>query len=89
MKAIVADGHQFANETVALHPGALAHHDALLNFAKWPYEDPIAEGAFIEVARFNKGHPCAQSHIAHLALENAGFRHDARCCKSLQSLQWT
>ena len=66
MKAIVADGHQFANEAVALHPGALAHHDALLNFAKWPYEDPIAEGAFVKVAWLNDGHVFTRLYAAQL-----------------------
>ena len=52
-ETIVADGHQFANEAVALHLGALAHHDALLNFAEWSHEDPVRQGAFIEVAGFD------------------------------------
>ena len=55
-EAIVADGHQFANEAVALHLGALAHHDALLNFAEWSHEDPVRQRAFIEVAGFDDCH---------------------------------
>jgi len=53
-----------------LHPGALAHHDALLNFAKWPHEDPVTEGSFIEVARFNKGHVFAKTDVSNQSAIN-------------------
>jgi hypothetical protein len=76
-KAILANRHQFSDETVGLYPGARTDNRALLNFGKRPDETIVANFAAVEIARFYNGNALTEFNVAHSSLMQFRRVHDA------------
>src|SRR4051812_6388537 len=75
-KAILADGYQFADEGVRLHPRAGTDHDAFLYFGERPDKAVVAYLAAIKIARLDDLDARAEIDVAHAGLMHLGPVHD-------------
>jgi hypothetical protein len=74
-KAIVANGHQFADKAVALHPGPGTDFDPFLDFTERTNENPVTEPAFIQVGRLYNRHAFACDDITDRCYMAFDFSH--------------
>ena len=75
-EAVFTNGHEFANESVALHACARANRYSALDFHKGADKHTIAQRATVEVDRFDQCNVLTELNVDDAVLVDSGLAHD-------------
>ena len=76
-KAIIADRHELADESMRLHARARANARPLLNLCEWPNKRIVLNFAAVQIAGLDNANPYAKFNVTHSNVAKIRLIHDA------------